>query len=199
MHFIPFCCHTWREVTRSLLLLLLLQKHLYSAPQRTEHFTKDKIKKEKQWKHVSFSCRLNIGKGKDCDSHRETGSSFQRLAAAIVKLMSRVHLKDLETISRDGTKITRSHIIMSLYIILCLPGSQCSSLSKSVEDWSCPQAITNCTALFCRRCRRVRSLYLWICLFLSSANTFLQPALTFLKHISSHAEIRSNDDMHLLW
>ena len=53
------------------LLLLLLLKHLYSAPRRTERFTK-----EKEWKIENknygnkwvFSCLLNIGK--DCDSHR---------------------------------------------------------------------------------------------------------------------------------
>ena len=53
------------------LLLLLLLKHLYSAPRRTERFTK-----EKEWKIENknygnkwvFSCLLNIGT--DCDSRR---------------------------------------------------------------------------------------------------------------------------------
>ena len=52
------------------LLLLLLPKHLYSAPRRTERFTKENNEKQRtnygnKW---VFSCLLNIGK--DCDSRR---------------------------------------------------------------------------------------------------------------------------------
>ena len=44
------------------LQLLLLQKHLYGAPRRTKHCTKDETMKEKNstklWKQVSFQLPL---------------------------------------------------------------------------------------------------------------------------------------------
>ena len=61
--------------------------------------TKDETKERKK-KHKNhgnkwvFNCRWN--KGKDCNSRRETGSSFQKWAAAIVNLKSPAHLKDLK-------------------------------------------------------------------------------------------------------